>query len=81
MTGQEATLEVAWIARRARYLVHAPYDPAEHVEYFERKATLLEHMAQSDTMTPASRASSARLAGAARLTVTEHRRRLVEALR
>lgn len=73
MTEDEATREVGWVARRARYLVHAPYVPAEHVEFYERKAALLEHAGQSSVMSDQSRAESARMAETARKQADAHR--------
>lgn len=45
MNDQEATQEVAWVAREARRISHTDVPRSEVVEYFRRKAALLEHIA------------------------------------
>jgi len=63
MNDQEAVQEVGWVAREARRIAGAQATRAEVVEYFQRKAALLEHIAgtqsgqeRSDTYDMAAKA-------------------------
>lgn len=58
MNDDEAVREVGWVARRAREIVLTPIgdeDPADMIEFYERKAALLRHIGDAEL---ASRAES-----------------------
>jgi len=51
MNDDEAVREVGWVARRAREIVLTPIgqeDPAEMLEFYERKAALLRHIGEDE---------------------------------
>jgi hypothetical protein len=65
LTDEEAVREVGWVARRARELFERKDDSsADWVEFFDRRARLLEHIGQpalaSDARAKADHARRAR---------------------
>jgi len=64
MDDQQACREVGWVAREAQRIVYEDVPRSEVVEYFERKARLLDHIA--GTFTGAERRDAYEMAAKAR---------------